>query len=1053
MITTYLQQWAQRRTAWRRAHNLRRAAPRAKSAGAPRRRLSLSRWAAALFVATGALLIGAHARHLVTVTAPLLDRSGGPTSLDALQAVFPGLSLQVTQAPGVSLSAQLGGALLIASGLQGAPAVHIDLCAQMIERSKGQLLPVRVGYKFDDVARWVAHNQTMASPVALRNVLLASAGDTMPQVQISGSALADFDQPLQLSWQGQAGWLGDASFGQIERGAHGQVALRREGWLVWDATHALRIERRASAACAQAGELLFQVYAPGENAQERALVTAYPVGGAPVSVNLRPGQYQVPLVARAALEDQHLFLDLQAHALVRLDAAGQIELAPRDLVGWRAAAPEARAGDLSGWNALVLDPATRKLLKRLYTMADGDYVRQQVDIFNSERRLLAWRMRPAQADAAWRVQLAELPAGTSAAMPPAAARLFAELPQGWAPWTRIAQWPRQDTRQPARLTWTLAAPALGGETVELMLIGQLAHVEGARLRAPARAVCSGRSCPAEDAVLQLTLELLPGTRTVTLDAQPLALSERADQPYRHLRVLGGRLDWQALRHEGSVAAAPPARADLLLTDRNGTPLWRDGAPTDAARVAGLAPLLGVRAEHANSVAGMLARLPGGAQTARLSLDLPLQTLSEQTLACVGMRRGHWDGVRCSGGQAAPAGRHAGIVILDAETGDLLAAAGAGMAPVDAANWSEVRDFDRADPARSPLRLPALQHDGGIHSSPGSTFKVISALGLEAAAAHDGQLNSLLGGLPLAAINQLAARRGFDFRTDAATYPADSPLAHITNYQEQQLDRRAQDGRLGLAQALSYSLNTWFAWTGELSDASLFGRADGGAPDLQPLDARALEAVRPIVGAAHRLGFEQALRLDGGLLPTDYPWSRWDALQASAAHIDPVHTRHELRQMAIGLRMQVTPLQMALAAGAIGQGRTVAPRLLLALDDRPSVAVPGAPLGVRLDRIRAGMKGVIDVGTGAGAFKGAALAPLRAGLYGKTGTAPTTQGGAEATVWFSGWLEPGSLPGQTHRLALAAFVSHSEASGGEHAAPVVAAILTSLLTQKGEQKGK
>jgi hypothetical protein len=38
------------------------------------------------------------------------------------------------------------------------------------------------------------------------------------------------------------------------------------------------------------------------------------------------------------------------------------------------------------------------------------------------------------------------------------------------------------------------------------------------------------------------------------------------------------------------------------------------------------------------------------------------------------------------------------------------------------------------------------------------------------------------------------------------------------------------------------------------------------------------------------------------------------------------------------------------------------------------------------------------------------------------------------------LEAGSLPGQTHRLALAAFVSHSSGSGGEHAAPIVAAVL-------------
>jgi cell division protein FtsI/penicillin-binding protein 2 len=164
-------------------------------------------------------------------------------------------------------------------------------------------------------------------------------------------------------------------------------------------------------------------------------------------------------------------------------------------------------------------------------------------------------------------------------------------------------------------------------------------------------------------------------------------------------------------------------------------------------------------------------------------------------------------------------------------------------------------------------------------------------------------------------------------------------------------------------------------------------------------------------------------------------------------------------MAIGLRMQVTPLHMALVAGAIGQGRAIAPRLLLELDGREAdLAVP-PKLGVRLDRIRDGMKGVIDSGTAAGAFRGAGLEALRRGLSGKTGTSPSIVLDADgtrrelATVWFTGWLEPGSLPGQRHRLAVATFISHSQASGGEHAAPVVAAVFRSMALLNREQKGK
>jgi cell division protein FtsI/penicillin-binding protein 2 len=103
--------------------------------------------------------------------------------------------------------------------------------------------------------------------------------------------------------------------------------------------------------------------------------------------------------------------------------------------------------------------------------------------------------------------------------------------------------------------------------------------------------------------------------------------------------------------------------------------------------------------------------------------------------------------------------------------------------------------------------------------------------------------------------------------------------------------------------------------------------------------------------------------------------------------------------------------------------------------------------VRLDRIRAGMKGVIDRGTAASVFRGTRFDRLRAALYGKTGTAPTGEqdaaGHGLATVWFAGWIEPGALPGYPHRIAFAAFASRSEATGGEHAAPVVAAVLESL----------
>jgi cell division protein FtsI/penicillin-binding protein 2 len=1063
---TVFEAWRASRTAGRRARNLRRGAKRPDTSAPLATNGSPSRFvlpvlraprpgawlalASVLGALVGAFVIAGHARHL-SIAAGALGAVDGVYAADALQATLPGTAFTVASTPGIALEQHGAAALLIASNMRSEAPLRIDLCTQL--GGNGRLLPLRLGYSFSDVAAMAARN---AAP---RNPVLATPGAAMPRVDITGAAR--LDAPLQLRWLAagthEVRWIGDASAGKVALGDSGTVPLQGDGWLLWRADGkpaALRIVRRASAACPAAGELQIQLLHPAARRAGRAQVMAY--GAITQSAWLPPGRYLVPVDAAPALEDQSLFEQLRARGLLRLGADGLIALAPRDLDAWRAAAGPARAAALPGWETTALDPASLKLIERLYHRADGDFVRAQVDIFNGERRLLAWRTRPGDVAGAWQATVSGAPAPITLAMPAAAARLFAQLPQGWGAWSRIGDWRAGAT---AQLRTTLARPAQGTETMTLMVLGRIGAVAGARILGIAPA-CTGRPCTAPDAAQEVRLALLPGATSVTVQATPMnagALAAPGDAQYRHISVAGGKLAWQAVETRQGAGAA--AIAPVTLVDRNGAALWSDGAPGAAARAAGLAPLLGYRADHANSIAGMLGRIDdGAAHMARLTLDLALQAPSQGALDCIGMRRGRWDGLRCAGGAAPPTGRHAGMVILDTETGDVLAAAGAGAGQVDAANWSEVRDFDRLDPARSPLRLPALQHDGGVHQSPGSTFKVISALGLELAAQRDPQLDALVGGMPLVQINQVAHARGFAFQTDAPAYPWDPAVtqARITNYREQQLDRRAQDGRLGMAQALTYSLNTWFAWTGELSDRSLFGRGAGGVPDVAGLEPAALDSVRPIVAMAHRLGFEQPLRLDGGLLPPGFDWLQWDALQATPAHIDPVHSRHELRQMAIGLRMQATPLQMALASAAVGQGRIVAPRLLLALDGKPALEQEGPAVGVRLDRIRAGMKGVVDVGTAANAFRAPELAAVRRGLSGKTGTAPTgpaeSSDGATATVWFTGWLEPGSIPGQRHRLAFAAFVSHSEASGGDHAAPVVAAVLRAML-QNAEQKGK
>lgn len=1011
--------FAARWRAWRRAANLRRAHVPPWPAIA--RRLALPA-ALTLLVAAGAWLIASHARQLGDAT----SAAGTETQRVAgiLQAVVPGAAFTVPRT-GVQMLAQPAGALVIAAGMRGAAPVRVDLCRQLRDPGRaGMLVPLRLGYRADDVRRWAA-----GTAPALRNVVLVGAA-AVPRLQLSGRATPDFDgEPLRIAWQhdGAARWL--AGTGGVLEASEGEGTLARQGWLAWQGG-ALHVERRASAGCPAAGELVLRVYTPAERAG-RATVTAFGTHGV-ATVALAAGDYRIPAANPPALEDAALFDALQGAGLLRLSRHGAIALAPPDLPAWAGAAPPERAAALPEWADVRVDEAARKLLRRLYRQADGAYLRRQVELYNSERSLLAWRLADGQRTAAQASGVAG-PLALTPAMPPTAVRLFDALPQGWQPWSRIARWPAGD--QGARLTF--GVPRDG--RIDLLLAGRVTHVSGATLdTGPA---CTGRACTSREDVVRVTLRAQPGAKAVVLTAAPLAtaaLERPGDRRYRHLRVVAGRVVWQPLG-QAAAAPSPSARSPVTVTDRNGTPLWADEAPTPAATRAGLATLVGLHPAQDSGVAAVLMR--GNAGTAaRLTVDLPLQALAHDVLACVGMRRGAWDGKRCAGGSVPPSGREAGLVLLDSENGDILAATGFGATRAIGADWAEVRDFDRANPARSPLRLPALQHDGGARRSPGSTFKIVSALGLEMAARGDPRLDALLAGVPLARLDATAHERGFDFASAAATYPVATHGPHVTNYREQGLARRVQDGRLGLAQALTYSINTWFAWTGELSDATLFGRADGGVPDAQALQPGALDGARPILAAARRLGFEQPLHLDGGLLPADFDWRQYDALQGTPAAVDPIRSRHELRQMSIGLRMQATPLQMAMAAAAIGQGATVAPRLLQSLDGRLAQAPAPRKLDVRLDRIRAGMRGVVERGTAATAFRCAGCAPVRAGLYGKTGTAPVED---DATVWFTGWLEPHTLPGQPHRLAFAVFVSRSEAGGGDHAAPVMAALLATL----------
>ena len=447
MFTSFIGQLAASRTARRRSRNL-RAGARVSHAGSSWS-ISLGPawlWAALLAISGGAVALAMHARALPDGAA----ETPGAVALGALQPLAPGLDFVVPRDSGISLTQHGGLALLVASGMRAGPALRVDLCTQMLDPAQPRMLPLRIGYPFDEAARIA--RATNAPP---RSVLLARPGSTMPRIDVTGSAGAG-GAGLAIAWNAgaaTAGWIGDASGGNPTRARQGQAALGSGGWLLWG-SEALRFTRQPSAACPQAGELVLHHYQQGA-AGGAALVQAFPAQGEPVQLRLAPGAWQVPLLPGPGMEDQALFEALRARGLLRLGRDGLIALAPRDLLAWQRAGAAARA-PLPGWEDPQLDAGDRRLIERLHHRADGAFVREQVRIFNSERRLVAWRTRPG-ADAVWHALAGGAPAPREAGLPVAAMRLFARLPEGWEPWQRVGGW--EGGRQGSLVT--LSTPANG----------------------------------------------------------------------------------------------------------------------------------------------------------------------------------------------------------------------------------------------------------------------------------------------------------------------------------------------------------------------------------------------------------------------------------------------------------------------------------------------------------------------------------------------------------------------------------------------------------------
>ena len=861
-------------------------------------------------------------------------------------------------------------------------------------------------------------------------------------------------------------------------------------------THALRLRVLPQAGCA-AGAVEWQLFSTRglSDAEQNAAATlvvqptarsnhgepARATTDEPIRVRLRAGPHTVPSAALPRLEDGELFDRAWAVGLLQALPDGRVAVVAPDAL-------RAQATPMAGSTAAstpALDDAAGPLIKALHRSANGAFVRDQLAQANQARYWLALRVSsfgegpPAVLSpmstwqARWQGELLRL----DDHMPAVTMRLFNKPMVGWSDWARVMApqtWLRPPLPSsvqsplpadaPVQLTLPVRPDAGASPMVRLMLLGRLLGVQGASVVDDAPG-CLGPGCAQPDMLRQVVLRVQPGALAITLTLQPQPLFNRlnpAATEQSRVQWRGKQLQWIDPPEGGHPRYHP---AEVRVAARDGSTLYANGQPTPLADTLGLLPLVGLGPEHGHSMAGMLGRLGAVGQAsvdARSTLEPRYQRLLGQVLACVGQADGRWrpDTESCALPAQQPwqdKRRVTAAVVMDARLGDVLASA-SGAALPQGLSLRELLEFDAFNPGNSPLRLPALQHDGGAAHAPGSTFKLAGAMGLELAAQQSPKLIAALQGLAPGQLDALAGSWGKPFEMASGCYPAPC-AAHTTqvqNFKGVPALQQVADGRFGLVQALQKSVNTWFALMAEATDATV----QAGHPDARPLGASAMIAERPTLAVLTRLGLLETQPLDSGLLPAGFAWQPGDVLRASAGHLDPITDLHGVLQQALGLRMQTTPLQMARLSAAAATGTAPVPRLLLEINGQTGTVLPGMPVQVSLERIRQGMAAVVQSGTAAGAFGSAAIKPIKGFVFGKTGSAPLASNDKAVqcsqtphsapsplaclnNAWFVGYLLPGALPGETRTLAFAVQISHTRVTGGGHAAPVIAGWLETV----------
>lgn len=800
------------------------------------------------------------------------------------------------------------------------------------------------------------------------------------------------------------------------------------------------------------------------------------------AVNIDSAKTKTGQEKEIAVEDQYLFNSLLKERIITPGPDGIcLEMPARDQHIVYNAAIQNQA-DITVTAKRSLEKK-RSLIEALFCTPAGYQVQNQIRLWNQSHLLAAVRDNRNQTAGTWKNfwQAVDEKKGRSLLQTGGYVPEYygfihnGRLKPGFSNWLTVSA----DPHVPVKFSTVIQLEEPAGVTVQG--IGKLvsAKPDAARVYFSQR----GKEKTLEQSLaFELDYSLPAGKHEITLMISPV-MNHEPSVPGLHICQSGtdDHFKWQNFK-----PSMPAFHTSYTISSSDGIDLVTEsGTPTVFSKKHGLVPIVGFSRQDTFSLTGIMAKslVPSDVTDINLTIDSRLQKKAqavlekkmadffpEKTDPYTGVRKG-------------------AVVLMNAETGAILAAAGIPVPPENTHPWDLV-SFAKAYPLENPMVVRAWK---GLdkHNAPGSSFKPVVALAGLDMMEKEKSVKKFIKGYSKKELSQKNNASGlFDYSavyqplTGKSYSPRRIPAnltSKIDNFNQEPLsksidkivesgcpdDKDHHRGVMGLDQAVRDSVNIWFARLAVIMDGDRARQYDDQMKKRKKGDLRPEFPEFQLSKMADFLGFgdspiDLAVNLPDDLVLNRSLYKRkfWqgDVLYAIPGSMTLMDQNEGgflwiLAQNAIGQGVEVSPLQIAKVAASISSGRMIQPYLFHGINqdvlDPPKKKKEVLLNSRKLNLLKHAMKKVPTEGTARTAFSNH---PDRCRIYGKTGTAnvAVVEGGTTRTqktfftTWFMGWKEPET--DEEPPIAFACMVTHAHGhyyTGGRVCAPIMAEILRTI----------